>query len=404
MAHALDEDLLRDASRRVLGALVRRGADFAAAEDAVQEALLEATLKWPAGGIPDQPVAWLTTVAKRKLLDAQRSDAARRQRETSAALEPAAGPTEQSDDTLLLLFLCCHPAISPTLAVPLTLRAVGGLTTREIAEAYLLPEATIAQRISRAKKTVGEQDLSGARRAMTGSGPDRFAGELAVVLRVLYLIFNEGYTAGVRVDLAAEAIRLTRLLSAATPDPEVAGLLALMLLHHARRDARFDNGRLVPLDEQDRTKWDRAMIAEGVEILQAALAQDRRGEYQIQAAIAALHDDAQSVAETDWTQILAWYDELVAITDNPLAELSRAVALGEVDGPLAGLRALDGIEERLSDYHRLYAVRAHLHERAGNPSEAAELFTKAASSATSTAERNHLLKRAARARESRPPA
>ncbi|HVV75099.1 MAG TPA: sigma-70 family RNA polymerase sigma factor [Mycobacteriales bacterium] len=393
MAPALDEDLLREASRQVLGALVRRAADFAAAEDAVQEALLEATLKWPESGVPAEPVAWLTTVARRKLVDVQRSDASRRQREANAALEPEPGPTERSDDTLLLLFLCCHPALSPTLAVPLTLRAVGGLTTREIAEAYLLPEATIAQRISRAKKTIGQQDLSAFRAALAAGEPDK-----PVVLRVLYLIFNEGYTTGDRIDLAAEAIRLTRLLYAASPDPEVAGLLSLMLLHHARRFARFDNGNLVPLDEQDRTRWDRALIAEGVGVLQAALAEGRHGEYQVQAAIAALHDDARSADETDWTQILAWYDELVALTNNPLAELSRAVAVGEVDGPLAGLRALDGVEERLTDYHRLYAVRAHLHERAGNTNAASDLFAKAAASATSTAERNHLLRRAAQAR------
>jgi RNA polymerase sigma factor (sigma-70 family) len=396
MSHPLAEGLLRDSSRQALGALVRRGADFAAAEDAVQEALLEATLKWPEAGAPKEPAAWLTTVAKRKLVDTQRSDASRRQREENAALEPEAGPTEQSDDTLLLLFLCCHPALSPTLAVPLTLRAVGGLTTREIAAAYLLPEATIAQRISRAKKTIADLDLSGRGHPLGPLGssePDK-----SQVLRVLYLIFNEGYTTGDRVDLAAEAIRLTRLLYAASPDPEVAGLLALMLLNHARRDARFDGGMLVPLDEQDRSKWDGAMITEGVGILQNALAAGRHGEYQVQAAIAALHDDAQSAEDTDWTQILAWYDELCRGTQNPLAELSRAVALGEVDGPLAGLRALDGIEERLTDYHRLHAVRAHLHERAGNLHEAATLFTKAADSATNEAERNHLLKRAARAR------
>jgi len=392
---SIPEDLLREASRQVLGALVRRGADFAAAEDAMQEALLEATLKWPESGLPREPAAWLTTVAKRKLVDAQRSDAARRHREANAALEPAAGPTEQSDDTLLLLFLCCHPTLSPTLAVPLTLRAVGGLTTREIAEAYLLPEATIAQRISRAKKTLADLDLSDRGDPLGSSEPDK-----SQVLRVLYLIFNEGYTAGDRVDLAAEAIRLTRLLHAASPDPEVAGLLALMLLNHARRNARFDHGMLVPLDEQDRSRWDRAMIAEGVAILQTALAEGRHGEYQVQAAIAALHDDAQSPEETDWTQILSWYDELVALTNNPLAVLSRAVAVGEVDGPLAGLRALDRIEERLTDYHRLHAVRAHLHERAGNTKEAAELFTKAADSATNSHERVHLLKRAAAARRS----
>ncbi|MGH8893600.1 MAG: RNA polymerase sigma factor [Actinomycetes bacterium] len=381
------DDLLRDLARQVLGALVRRGAEFGSAEDAVQEALLEATVRWPQAGTPDEPAAWLTTVARRKLVDAQRTDAARRQREQVVAAQPPPGPTEQDDDTLLLLFLCCHPALAPTVAVPLTLRAVGGLTTREIAAAYLLPEATIAQRISRAKRIVAEQELNRP-------------GDVTVVLRVLYLIFNEGYTAGaVRVDLAAEAIRLTRLLYDACPQPEVGGLLALMLLHHGRRSARFDdNGMLVPLDEQDRLKWDRAVIAEGVQVLTAALVREQHGEYQVQAAIAALHDDAASADETDWSQILAWYDELVELVGNPLAELSRAVAVGEVHGPLAGLRAVDELEQRLNDYHRLHAVRAHLHERAGNTARAAELFTLAARSAPSTAERDHLLKRAAQAR------
>ena len=380
------EDLLRDSARQVLGALVRRGAEFGAAEDAVQEALLEATLKWPGTGRPAEPVAWLTTVARRKLVDMQRSEAARRQREQVVAAEPPPGPTQQADDTLLLLFLCCHPALSPTAAVPLTLRAVGGLTTREIATAYLLPEATIAQRISRAKRVVAEQQLNQP-------------GDVTVVLRVLYLIFNEGYTAGAdRVDLAAEAIRLTRLLYDASPEPEVGGLLALMLLHHARRFARVDdNGMTVPLDEQDRSRWDSAMITDGVRILTAALAGEQHGEYQVQAAIAALHDDAASADETDWSQILEWYDELIELTGNPLAELSRAVAVGEVDGPLAGLRAVEAVEPRLNDYHRLYAVQAHLHERAGNRERAAELFALAARGSTSTAERDHLLKRAARA-------
>jgi RNA polymerase sigma factor (sigma-70 family) len=384
------EDLLRELSRQVLGGLVRRGAEFGAAEDAVQEALLEASTRWPRTGVPDEPAAWLTTVAHRKLLDAQRADAARRRREEKVAAQPAPGPTEQVDDTLQLLFLCCHPALRPQAAVALTLRAVGGLTTREIATAYLLPEATIAQRISRAKRALARQELNRP-------------GDLPVVLRVLYLIFNEGYTGGAtRVDLAAEAIRLTRLLHRARPDPEVAGLLALMLLHHARRTARFDHtSTLIPLDEQDRRLWDTAMIAEGVHVLTSALAQQRHGEYQMLAAIAALHDDAASSAETDWPQILAWYDELVALTGNPLAALSRAVAVGEVDGPLAGLQALHGIEKRLTDYHRLHAVRAHLHERAGNTTEAAELFTTAAGTAPSTAERNHLLMRAARARSYR---
>ncbi|MGN6472619.1 MAG: RNA polymerase sigma factor [Mycobacteriales bacterium] len=383
---SLPEDLLRDSSRRVLGALVRRGADFASAEDAVQEALLEASQRWPQSGIPAEPVAWLMTVARRKLIDAQRSDISRREREQVVAAEPEPGETEQTDDTLLLLFLCCNPALPPSMAVALTLRAVGGLTTREIAAAYLLPERTMAQRIVRAKRIVAEHALDQP-------------GDLAVVLRVLYLIFNEGYTSGSDgIDLAAEAIRLTRLLYTASGEPEVGGLLALMLLHHARRDARFDDGRLIPLDEQDRSRWDTAMIREGVWVLTPALAQERHGEYQVQAAIAALHDDAATAAETDWPQILEWYDELVALTHNPVAELSRAVAVGEVDGPAAGLRALEGIEERLTDYHRLDAVRAHLHERAGNADEAAALFRKAAASATSLAERQHLLKRAAATR------
>ena len=389
----VSEDLLRDSARRVLGALLRRGTEFGAAEDAVQEALLEATLRWPQTGLPAEPTAWLTTVARRKLVDAQRADAARRRREEAAAIQPPAGPTEQADDTLWLLFLCCHPALSPTAAVPLTLRAVGGLTTREIAAAYLVPEATIAQRISRAKRVVAEHPLTEP-------------GDITVVLRVLYLIFNEGYTAGpARVDLAAEAIRLTRLLHTTCPEPEVAGLLALMLLHHARRSARNDEaGMLVPLDEQDRSKWDHAMIAQGVQVLQTALARDRRGQYQAQAAIAALHDDAATAEETDWPQILAWYDELVGLTGNPLAGLSRAVAVGEVDGPLAGLRAVDAVEERLDDYHRLFAVRGHLTQRAGDPARAAELFVLAARSAPSTAERDHLLKRAAQARALAPAA
>ena len=379
----MNDELIRGLAPQVLGILVRRGTDFAAAEDAVQEALLEAHLSWT-DRLPDDPKGWLITVARRKLVDAQRSEIARRRREESTLHEPPAGPTEQADDTLLLLFLCCHPALSPASAIALTLRAVGGLTTREIAEAFLVPEATMAQRISRAKRTVAGEPL-------------RTPGDVAVVLRVLYLIFNEGY--GGRVDLAAEAIRLTRQLTLECPEPEVAGLLALMMLHHARRAARTDEqGALVPLDKQDRSRWDHAAIADAVRILQSALAQDRRGEYQIQAAIAALHDDAASAAETDWPQILEWYDELVALTGNPAAALSRAVAVGEVDGPLAGLRALDGLAERLPDHHRLDAVRAHLHERAGDVTTAAELYARAAAGARSTAERDHLALQAARLR------
>jgi RNA polymerase sigma factor (sigma-70 family) len=377
-------ELLRRLGPEVLGVLVRRGGNFATAEDAVQEACLEALTRWPES-MPDEPKGWLLTVAQRKLIDAERSAAARRRREERAFDEPAPGPTEQSDDTLLLLFLCCHPALTSSSAVALTLRAVGGLTTRQIAEAFLVPEATMAQRISRAKRTV-----DGARFTEPA--------DVAVVLRVLYLMFNEGY--GGRAELAAEAIRLTRILAGATVEPEAYGLLALMLLHEARRAARVDAaGALVPLDEQDRRLWDTAAIAEGVALLQAALARERRGPYQVQAAIAALHCDAAGPDETDWPQILQWYDELVAFGDNPAAELSRAVAVGEVDGPLAGLRALDGPARRLpADHHRVAAVRAHLQERAGDLDAAAAGYATAAALATTVAERDHLTRCAARAR------
>jgi RNA polymerase sigma factor (sigma-70 family) len=379
----VNDEQLRGLVPQVLGILVRRGNDFAAAEDALQEALIEAHRHW-ADDPPDDPKAWLLTVARRKVIDTQRAEIARRRREDSVLVEPPPGPAEQADDTLLLLFLCCHPALSPASAVALTLRAVGGLTTKEIAEAFLVPEATMAQRISRAKKTVSGQPI----------GPP---GDVAIVLRVLYLIFNEGY--GGRVDLAAEAIRLTRQLLLECDEPEVAGLLALMLLHDARRSARTDeHGALVPLDQQDRTRWNRAQIAEGVGILQRALARDRRGEYQIQAAIAALHDDAPSADDTDWPQILEWYDELLARTDNPLAALSRAVAVGAVDGPHAGLQALSRLDAQLPGHHRLDAVRAHLHERAGENDQAIENYARAAAHARSTAERDHLTKQAARLR------
>ncbi len=381
----MSAQLLRELSPQVLGVLVRRGHDFAAAEDAVQEALIEAHRTWPAQ-LPDDPLAWLVTVAGRKLIDVQRSEAARRRREEAVGGQVAPGPTEQADDTLLLMFLCCHPALSDSSAVALTLRAVGGLTTREIAEAYLVPEATMAQRISRARRTVADRALT-------------TPGDVAVVLRVLYLIFTEGY--GGRVDLATEAIRLTRLLAQESEEPEVAGALALMLLHDARRAARRDeHGAIVALDEQDRGRWDTDQIAEGVGLLTAALRQERRGEYQVQAAIAALHDDAASAAETDWPQLLEWYDELVALTANPLAALSRAVVVGEVDGPRAGLRALAGLDAALSTsrgpHHRLLAVRAHLLERAGETERAAALYREAARRTPSTAEREHLTVRAAR--------
>ena len=376
----MNETLLRELTPQVLGVLVRRGTDFASAEDAVQEALIEAHRWWPEK-LPDEPRGWLITVAQRKLVDAQRSEAARRRWEQRDLEEPPPGPTERADDTLLLMFLCCHPALSPSSAIALTLRAVGGLTTREISEAFLVPEPTMAQRISRAKRTVSGQDFT-------------TPADIAVVLRVLYLIFNQGY--GGRVDLAAEAIRLTRLLVLESDEPEIAGLLALMLLHDARRDARRDeHGSIVPLDEQDRGRWHRSQIAEGVGILTGALARERQGEYQIQAAIAALHDDAPTATDTDWPQILAWYDDLVALTGNPMATLSRAVAVGEVDGPEAGLRSIDGLDDALGAHHGLDAVRAHLHEQAGDLARSASLYRSAARRTTSTAERDHLMKRAA---------
>lgn len=314
----MDDALLRRLTPSVLGILVRRGADFASAEDAVQDALLEAVRTWP-DNPPRDPKGWLVTVAWRRFLDGIRSDAARRKREFLVDEQPGERPVSGSvpgvDDTLQLYFLCAHPSLTPSSAVALTLRAVGGLTTRQIAQAYLVPEATMAQRISRAKRTV-----SGVRFEQPG--------DVATVLRVLYLVFNEGYSGD--VDLAAEAIRLTRQLAAAIDHPEVAGLLALMLLHHARRAARTAaDGSLVPLAEQDRGRWDTETIAEGVVILQGALARDRLGEFQAQAAIAALHADALTADETDWVQIVEWYDELAALTDSPIVRLNRAVAVGE---------------------------------------------------------------------------
>ena len=371
-------DVLRDLTPQVLGILVRRGADGAAAEDAVQEALVEAVRHWP-DQMPDEPRAWLVKVATRKLIDAQRAESARRRRELKVQLEPPAGPTEHSDDTLLLLSRCCHPDLTPASAIALTLRAVGGLTTGQIAQAFLVPEATMAQRITRAKRTVA-------------GGSFDTPGDVRAVLRVLYLVFNEGFTG--EVDLAEEAIRLTRQLAAATDDPEVGGLLALMLLHHARRAARRTSaGEIVPLADQDRSLWDTAMVGEGVEVLQAALARDRLGEYQAQAAIAALHDDAATAEETDWTQVLEWYDELLALSDSPVVALNRAVAVGEADGPLAGLRALAAVDPELP---RWDAVAAYLHERAGERAEAARLYAVAAAKAANAAERDHLTRQAAR--------
>ncbi|MEU8713772.1 DUF6596 domain-containing protein [Streptomyces sp. NPDC048663] len=374
----MDEVLLRSLSPSVLTVLVRRGAGFAAAEDAVQEALVEAVRVWPADP-PRDPKGWLVTVAWRRFLDAARADAARRRREDRADDEPPPGPVPGADDTLQLYFLCAHPSLTPSAAVALTLRAVGGLTTRQIARAYLVPEATMAQRISRAKRTV------------SGVRLDR-PGDVATVLRVLYLVFNEGYSGD--VDLAAEAVRLTRQLAARVDHPEAAGLLALMLLHHARRAARTGpDGSLVPLAEQDRGRWDTGLIAEGVGILQGALARDRLGEYQAQAAVAALHADAPTAAETDWVQIVEWYDELARLTGSPVVRLNRAVAVGEADGPRAGLAALAGLDTSLPRYA---AVAAHLHERDGDRATAARLYAEAARRATNLAERDHLTRRAAR--------
>ncbi|MEU4120016.1 DUF6596 domain-containing protein [Kitasatospora sp. NPDC028055] len=374
----MNEALIRGLTPGVLAVLVRRGADFAAAEDAVQEALVEAVRGW-ASDPPRDPKGWLVTVAWRKFLDATRADTARRRREELVDQEPEPGPAASVDDTLRLYFLCAHPSLTPSSAVALTLRALGGLTTRQIARAYLVPEATMAQRISRAKRTVSAVRL------------DR-PGDVATVLRVLYLVFNEGYSGD--VDLAAEAIRLTRQLAAAIDHPEVAGLLALMLLHHARRAGRTGpDGSLVPLAEQDRRLWDTGLIAEGVGILQAALARDRLGEFQAQAAIAALHADALSAGETDWVQIVEWYDELVRLTDSPVVRLNRAVAVGEADGPQAGLTALGELDEALPRYA---AAAAYLHERAGDLAVAARLYAEAARRAPNLAERDHLTRQAAR--------
>jgi RNA polymerase sigma factor (sigma-70 family) len=374
----LDAALVRTLTPTVIGILGRRGADFAAAEDAVQEALVEALRVWP-GDPPRDPKGWLVAVAWRKFLDAVRADTSRRQRELRADDEPAPGPAEEVDDTLRLYFLCAHPSLTPASAVALTLRAVGGLTTRQIAQAYLVPEATMAQRISRAKRTV------------SGVRLDR-PGDVGTVLRVLYLVFNEGYSGD--VDLAAEAIRLTRQLARGIDSAEVAGLLALMLLHSARRPARIrPDGSLVPLAEQDRTLWDTRLIAEGVDVLQAALARDRLGEFQAQAAIAALHADARTAEETDWVQIVEWYDELVRLTGSPVARLNRAVAVGEADGPRAGLAALAEVDPTLP---RHTAAAAYLHERDGDLRTAARLYADAARSAPNLPERDHLTRQAAR--------
>ena len=374
----VDASLLRASVPEVLAVLVRRGADFATAEDAVQEAAIKALAAWDEDR-PANPTAWLITVAWRSYLDLVRSQSARSGRELRVATEPQPDDVSGADDTLALYFLCANPVLSTASAIALTLRAVGGLTTRQIAEAYLVPEVTMAQRISRAK------------RSLSGVSLDR-PGDLGAVMAVLYLVFNEGYSGD--VDIAAEAIRLARRLAAAADDPEASGLVALMLLHHARRAARTTaDGSLVPLAEQDRSRWDVGLITEGVALLQNALGRDRLGPYQAQAAIAALHADASSVDETDWVQIVEWYDELVGLTDTPVVRLNRAVAVCETDGAPAGLAALADLDEGVPRWN---AVAAYLHERNGDLESAARLYAEAAVDATNVPERNHLNRQAAR--------
>ncbi|MEP6851858.1 MAG: sigma-70 family RNA polymerase sigma factor [bacterium] len=388
----LDEGGLRSLVPRVLANLVRRGEDFDSAEDALQEALLEALRVWP-GHPPRDPRAWLTTVAARRLIDARRSEAARDRREKATFAEPRPGTTEEGDDALFLLFCCCSPDLAPAAQVALTLRAVGGLTTREIADAFYIPEAAMAQRISRAKRALQGRSLNQP-------------GDLAVVLRVLYLVYTAGHAG--RVDLAGEAIRLARQLTLATAEPEARGLLALMLLNHARLPARLDpDGRIISLDRQDRGRWNTQEIADGVRVLQSALADQRPGRYQIEAAIAAVHDDAASAEETDWPQILAWYDDLVALTDDPVRKdpagvLGRAVAVGHVLGATAGLDETDRLREVIGERHRWHAVRGHLYELSGDLPAAAGAYAEAARRATDVVERDHLIRQAARARAATP--
>ncbi|MEU7007846.1 sigma-70 family RNA polymerase sigma factor [Streptomyces sp. NPDC046332] len=392
------DDLLRRHAPQVLGALVRRYGHFDAAEDAVQEALLAAARQWPESGTPENPRGWLIRVASRRLTDQLRADEARaRREETAARLEPRetrAAPSD--DDTLTLLFLCCDPALTPAARVALTLRAVGGLTTAEIARAHLVPEATIAQRISRAKAKLRDHPFH-------PPGPGDRDARLATVLQVLYLIFNEGYTATSgaalhRADLSQEAIRLTRAVRRLLPrEATVTGLLALMLLTEARSAARTGpHGELIPLDEQDRTRWDRAAIAEGTALVEEALSEGPPGPYQLQAAISALHDEARSPGDTDWPQILALYDVLVADWPDPMAELGRVVAVAMARGPEAGLTELTALEPRLKDHHRLWAVRAHLLERTGAPEAARAAYEEAARLTLSLPERHYLNTKAAR--------
>jgi RNA polymerase sigma factor (sigma-70 family) len=390
------EDLLRRLAPQVLGVLMRHYDRLDACEDATQEALIAAATQWPTDGVPDSPYGWLVTVATRRLTDWLRSDIARRRREDALALaEPAPPEVPQHDDTLTLLFLCCHPALSAPSQIALTLRAVGGLTTAEIARAFLVPESTMAQRISRAKQSVKDAGATFSLPPET-ERPQR----IQAVLHVLYLMFNEGYTELHRHDLTRDAIRLTRLLHRLLPDdPEVAGLLALMLLTEARRAARTRaDGALVPLAEQDRARWDRELVAEGVALVGRTLSGTRRlGPYQLQAAIAAVHDEASRVEDTDWAEILALYQLLEALSPNPMVTLNRIVAVSMVDGPAVGLAALRELESdnRMARHHRLHAVRAHLLEMAGDHASARESYRTAARYATSVAEKRYLEARSA---------
>jgi RNA polymerase sigma factor (sigma-70 family) len=405
------EHLLRELTPQVLGTVVRRFHDFAAAEDAVQEALLASTVQWPHEGLPTNPRAWLTQVAFRRMADHIRRESARRRRESEVAHEAALNPSNttewtaldtssQEDDTLVLLFMCCHPALTSGSAIALTLRAVGGLTTAEIAHAFLVPEATMAQRISRAKQSIKKSGIPFELPTTVERGQ-----RLRAVLHVLYLIFNEGYTSSaglalVRTDLSHEAMRLMRIVHQLQPnETEVAGLLSLMLLTEARRLARTGSeGELIPLGQQDRARWDRQQIEEGTALLSATLPKGSVGPYQLQAAIAAVHDEAALPEDTDWPQILALYDLLKRMSDNPMVTLNHAIAVAMVHGATKGLELLDALEmdARIADHHRLDAVRAHLLERAGDREGAVRHFRAAAGKTGSLPERNYLLTQAAR--------
>jgi RNA polymerase sigma factor (sigma-70 family) len=399
------ESLLRQLAPQVLGAVVRRYGNFDTAEDAVQEAMLAATTQWPGDGVPENPKGWLITVAARRLTDLLRSEQARRRREDTVARwelptqqADAAESLADSDDTLILLFMCCHPALTPPSQIALTLRAVGGLTTPEVARAFLVSEATMTRRITRAKQQIKDSGIP-----FRLPDPEERAGRLAAVLHVLYLIFTEGYAATTgprlhRVELSTEAIRLTRIVHRLLPDDgEVAGLLALMLLTDARRAARTTaSGELVPLSEQDRSRWNADAIAEGVALITEVLPRGTTGPYQLQAAIAAIHDEAHSAEETDWPQIKSLYGLLLQMSDNPMVALNHAVAVAMADGPTVGLQRLERLagDKQLAEDHRLYAVRAHLLEMSGDTAAAREAYLAAARRATNLPQQRYLNRRA----------